>query len=72
MKNYKPMLAKTAEAPFSSIDWIFELKWDGIRALSYINKDLSIRSRNQKELKSNFPELSELRNLANHVVLDGE
>ena len=72
MKNYKPMLAKTAEAPFSSIDWIFELKWDGIRAISYINKDISIRSRNQKELKNNFPELSELRNLANHVVLDGE
>jgi DNA ligase D-like protein (predicted ligase)/DNA ligase D-like protein (predicted 3'-phosphoesterase) len=72
MKKYKPMLAKTAEAPFSSIDWIFELKWDGIRAISYVNKDISIRSRNQKELKSNFPELSELRNLANHVVLDGE
>jgi len=72
MKKYKPMLAKTAESPFSSGDWIFELKWDGIRAISYINDELSIESRNQKELKNNFPELSELKNLAHHVVLDGE
>lgn len=66
------MLAKTAEEPFSSNDWIFELKWDGIRAISYIDGTLSIRSRNQKELKNNFPELKELNNLANNVVLDGE
>jgi bifunctional non-homologous end joining protein LigD len=72
MKTYKPMLAKTAEAPFSSKDWIFEVKWDGIRAISYINEELSIRSRNQKELKKIFPELQELAKLADNVVLDGE
>lgn len=72
MKSYKPMLAKTAEAPFSSKDWLFELKWDGIRAIAYINEKLSIRSRNQKELKDNFPEFSELNDLAGNVVLDGE
>ena len=63
MKKYKPMLAKTAVAPFSSKDWIFEVKWDGIRAISYINDDFSIRSRNQKELKPLFPELQELKQL---------
>ncbi len=72
MKKYKPMLAKTAVSPFSSKDWLFELKWDGIRAISYNNDELSIKSRNQKELKNNFSELSELKNLANNVVLDGE
>jgi bifunctional non-homologous end joining protein LigD len=72
MKKYKPMLAKTAESPFSSRDWIFELKWDGIRALAYINDEISIKSRNQKELKNNFPELAELSKLAKNVVLDGE
>ena len=66
------MLAKTAKAPFSSKDWIFEVKWDGIRAISYINKELTIKSRNQKELKTNFPELEELINLTKHAVLDGE
>jgi DNA ligase D-like protein (predicted ligase)/DNA ligase D-like protein (predicted 3'-phosphoesterase) len=73
MKNhYRPMLAKTAEAPFSSNDWIFEVKWDGIRAISYIDDELSIRSRNDKELTDSFPELQELQELARNVVLDGE
>lgn len=72
MKQYKPMLARPAEAPFSSDEWIFEVKWDGIRAISYVKEKLSIRSRNQKELIDNFPELSELRELARNTVLDGE
>jgi DNA ligase D-like protein (predicted ligase)/DNA ligase D-like protein (predicted 3'-phosphoesterase) len=66
------MFAKSAEAPFSSKDWIFEIKWDGIRAVSYVNEELTIRSRNGKELKGNFPELEELRSLARKAVFDGE
>src|SRR5574337_582729 len=72
MKQYKPMLAGSAQVPFSSDDWIFEVKWDGIRAISYVKEELSIRSRNQKELIANFPELSELKELARDTVLDGE
>ncbi len=72
MKRYEPMLAKSAETPFSSEDWIFEVKWDGIRAISYVDGEMSIRSRNQKELKNNFPEFEELRKVAEHCVLDGE
>lgn len=73
MKNhYRPMLAKTAKAPFNSNDWIFEVKWDGIRAISYIDDELNIRSRNNKELIDNFPELQELKELAKNTVLDGE
>jgi DNA ligase D-like protein (predicted ligase)/DNA ligase D-like protein (predicted 3'-phosphoesterase) len=66
------MLAQAANASFNSGDWIFEIKWDGIRAISYVDDELSIRSRNDKELKYNFPELNELRTLARNVVLDGE
>jgi DNA ligase D-like protein (predicted ligase)/DNA ligase D-like protein (predicted 3'-phosphoesterase) len=69
---YKPMLARSAQKPFNSNDWIFEVKWDGIRAISYVNDELTIRSRNQKELKNSFPELNELQNLARNVVIDGE
>ncbi|MHA2061257.1 MAG: ATP-dependent DNA ligase [Candidatus Sifarchaeia archaeon] len=72
MKIYKPMLTQTADAPFTSKDWIFEVKWDGIRAICYVYDDLSIKSRNQKELKNNFPELQELLNLTKNIVLDGE
>ncbi len=71
-RTYKPMLARLASAPFSSKDWIFEIKWDGFRAIAYVNKELNLRSRNEKELKNNFPELEELKQLAQNVVLDGE
>src|SRR4030067_3183865 len=72
MNQYKPMLASSAEAPFSSEDWIFEIKWDGIRAISYVKEELSIKSRNNIELKHNFPELKELETLIKNAVLDGE
>jgi bifunctional non-homologous end joining protein LigD len=70
--NYKPMLAKEAAKPFSGKDWIFEIKWDGFRAIAYVNKEVSLRSRNNKELIDNFPELQELTKLTHDVVLDGE
>jgi DNA ligase D-like protein (predicted ligase)/DNA ligase D-like protein (predicted 3'-phosphoesterase) len=72
MRQYKPMLAESAEKPFSSADWIFEVKWDGVRALSYVDGAVSVRSRNHKELIENFPELGELKKLVKDVVLDGE
>lgn len=71
-RRYRPMLAQTVSAPFNSEDWIFEVKWDGIRAISYVDDEVSIRSRNDKELKDNFPELNELKSLTRNVVLDGE
>ena len=71
-RYYKPMLAYPAEAPFTSRDWIFEVKWDGIRAISYVNEELAIKSRSGLELKHNFPELQELKTLIDNVVLDGE
>lgn len=71
-RGYKPMLARLAFEPFSGKDWIFEVKWDGFRAIAYVNEELSVRSRNGKELKYNFPELEELKQLTHDVVLDGE
>jgi DNA ligase D-like protein (predicted ligase)/DNA ligase D-like protein (predicted 3'-phosphoesterase) len=71
-RRYKPMLAKEAHEAFTDKDWIFEVKWDGFRALAYINGELSLRSRNQKELIDNFPELQELKQQQNGMVLDGE
>jgi len=72
-RRYKPMLAQSAKVPFTSKDWIFEIKWDGFRAVSYANEgEIEIRSRNDKELKYAFPELEELGALTGNVVLDGE
>ena len=69
---YRPMLAKVAEEAFSDKDWIFEVKWDGFRAIAYIEEPFSLKSRNEKELKDNFPELQELNKLAKNIVVDGE
>ena len=66
------MLAKPISKPFSNDDWIFEIKWDGFRAIAYVDDRFSLKSRNGNELKDNFPELGELKYLARNVVVDGE
>ncbi len=69
---YLPMLAKVAAEAFSDKDWIFEVKWDGFRAIAYVEEPFSLKSRNGKELKNNFPELGELNRLGSNIVVDGE
>jgi bifunctional non-homologous end joining protein LigD len=69
---YKPMLAKVAPDAFTDKDWIFEVKWDGFRAIAYVEEPYSLKSRNGKELKNNFPELQELTRLSSNIVIDGE
>jgi DNA ligase D-like protein (predicted ligase)/DNA ligase D-like protein (predicted 3'-phosphoesterase) len=66
------MLAEPADAPFSDPGWLFEIKWDGIRAIAYVDETLRIMSRNDNNLTDKFPELNELRSLAQNVILDGE
>jgi bifunctional non-homologous end joining protein LigD len=71
-RHYRPMLAADAERPFSSDDWLFEVKWDGVRAIAYVDEEISIRSRNGNELLGALPELHELADIAPRTVLDGE
>ena len=66
------MLAQSATGPFNSDAWLFEIKWDGVRAIAYVNDTLSLKSRNDRELGGQFPELDELLTLAPGTVLDGE
>ena len=66
------MLAQSATGPFNSDAWLFEIKWDGIRAIAYVDDTLSLRSRNDHELAGQFPELGELLTFAPGTVLDGE
>jgi len=70
-----PMLATSVEKPFDDPEWLFEIKWDGYRAVSFL-EDGKVRlvSRNQNELTGEFPELRELSQLikAKNAVLDGE
>ncbi len=70
--RYHPMLAGSAASPFNGEDWLFERKWDGIRAIAYVDSDLVLLSRNNRDITRQFPELAELTGLAPGTVLDGE
>jgi len=70
-----PMLATAEAEAFDNPDWLFEIKWDGYRAVSFIqNGKLRLVSRNQNDLTAQFPELRDLVKFvkAENAILDGE
>ncbi len=70
-----PMLATSVEKPFDDSEWLFEIKWDGYRAVSFVqNGKVRLVSRNQNDLTGEFPELRDLSASINreNAVLDGE
>jgi bifunctional non-homologous end joining protein LigD len=70
-----PMLATSVDDPFDDPDWFFEIKWDGYRAVAFIEKEkFRLVSRNQNDLTGQFSELRELPSLvkAHTAILDGE
>jgi bifunctional non-homologous end joining protein LigD len=71
----EPMKAKLVEKPPTTGDWIYELKFDGIRLIAIRERGkVSLLSRNQNDLSARFPEIVQaLKNLAaDECVLDGE
>jgi bifunctional non-homologous end joining protein LigD len=71
----RPMLATLADKPFSDPEWLFEIKWDGVRALAWIRDGkLELRSRTARTVTSVYPELQRLpESLTRHtLLLDGE
>ncbi|MFI5293600.1 MAG: non-homologous end-joining DNA ligase [Thermodesulfovibrionales bacterium] len=70
----RPMLATLAKGPFDHPDWIFEVKWDGYRAVAEIRDgDVSLNSRNRISLNQKFlPVTKSLQKLGFEAVLDGE
>lgn len=69
------MLPTLVDAPFNSRDWVFETKWDGIRAICAVTRQQVLAvSRTGRDLLSQFPELSKLRGAFKTlpVVIDGE
>jgi bifunctional non-homologous end joining protein LigD len=69
------MLAATAERPFSDPNWLFEIKWDGVRTLARIEDGtLKLISRNGIDVTRQYPELAELPKIlsARQAILDGE
>ncbi|MGI8734853.1 MAG: non-homologous end-joining DNA ligase [Pyrinomonadaceae bacterium] len=71
----KPMLATLVDKAFSDPNWLFETKWDGVRAVCFIkNGRARFISRNQIEMTGQYPELAGIAGSvrATSAVLDGE
>jgi bifunctional non-homologous end joining protein LigD len=70
-----PMLAESVEEPFDGEEWLFEIKWDGYRAIAFIEDGkVRLMSRNQNDLTPRYPELKDLPQFvkAKNAILDGE
>jgi bifunctional non-homologous end joining protein LigD len=70
-----PMLAESVEKAFDGAEWLFEIKWDGYRAIAFIDGGkVRLVSRNQNDLTPRYPELKEMARLisAKTAILDGE
>jgi bifunctional non-homologous end joining protein LigD len=71
----EPQLATLILKPFSSPDWVFEVKWDGMRVLAFVSDgQCELRSRRRRSVTSQFPELADLpaRLALKEAILDGE
>jgi bifunctional non-homologous end joining protein LigD len=74
--EYRPMLATSADELPRGGGWLFEVKWDGYRALGYVRGgEATLLSRNGNDLTQRFPAVA--RALAQAVrspecVVDGE
>ncbi len=73
-ESVSPMLATLVDRPFNHPGWIFEVKWDGYRAIALVDgPHVELRSRNQKSFSEKFyPVRDALKVLDRKAVLDGE
>jgi bifunctional non-homologous end joining protein LigD len=70
-----PMLATLIDKPFSDPEWLFEIKWDGVRSLAWIDDGkLTLRARSENDITRQYPELALLPEAlhARRAILDGE
>ncbi|MDO8588001.1 MAG: DNA ligase D [Armatimonadota bacterium] len=73
-RDVKPMLATPMDDPFDKTGWLFEIKWDGYRAIAEIERGaVRLYSRHTLPLNDHYPEIVEsLSRLGTDAVMDGE
>jgi len=81
-EEIRPMLPSLTDEPFNNKDWIFEIKWDGVRAITLVDrltKTCTIKSRRGDTITLRYPELVHTFKNAlkddmfkDFVILDGE
>ncbi|MEO6549487.1 MAG: DNA ligase D [Ferruginibacter sp.] len=72
--DISPMLTTLVDEAFDEEGWQYEIKWDGYRAIAYVNKGkVELRSRNNKSFNEKFYAVFDvLKKLKINAVLDGE
>ena len=72
--SLQPMLTTLVDGPFDDAGWEYEVKWDGYRALAYLNDgEVSLQSRNKKSFNDKFyPVYQQLQEWKINAVIDGE
>ncbi|MBZ5725414.1 MAG: DNA ligase D [Acidobacteriia bacterium] len=71
----EPMKATLAERPPQGDDWLFEIKWDGVRAIAFVDREeVRLQARSGLRCERQYPELAVIAHhlAATQVVLDGE
>jgi bifunctional non-homologous end joining protein LigD len=72
--SVQPMLATLVDKAFDKDEWTYEVKWDGYRAVAFMNKGIvEIKSRNNKSFNAKYyPVFEALTHLGVNAVVDGE
>ncbi len=73
-EEIKPMLATLVDEPVEDEGWLYEIKWDGYRALGYLNNgSVEVKSRNNKSFNEKFyPVYDALKKWKINAIVDGE
>lgn len=72
--TFQPMLATLVDKPFDREGWVYEIKWDGYRAVAFLNDGKAdLRSRNDKSFVEKFyPVVDALKKWKINAIVDGE
>jgi len=73
-RTITPMMAQLDDEPFDDDNWIFEIKWDGYRAVAEVGDDpIRLYSRNGLSFEALYPRIFEaLKKIKTEAILDGE
>jgi bifunctional non-homologous end joining protein LigD len=73
--SIEPMKASIGDKPPRGDDWLFEVKWDGVRAIAFVDQEeVRLQSRSGIRCERQYPELAVIHHsiAAETAILDGE
>jgi len=73
-KKIKPMLCTLTREPLRNEDYLYEVKWDGYRIVSFVQDgQVKMNSRSSLDYTSRYPNIAKaLKKLGHEVIIDGE